>query len=82
MDQGVPEIVLSRTERSALERWKANTADLQRALKAEVILLAAEGADNQTIAAAIGIDRHTVARWRARFSELRLAGLDRVSGTQ
>jgi transposase len=74
MEQGAPPISLSRAERSALERWRANEADPERALKAGVILLAADGADNETIADATGVDRHTVGRWRVRFAELRLAG--------
>jgi hypothetical protein len=39
-------------------------------------LRAAAGERNQDIAAALGVVRHTVRRWRDRFAAARLAGLD------
>jgi len=45
------------------------------ALRAEIVLLAAEGVSNLAIAERLGITRVTVATWRRRFAESRLDGL-------
>ena len=69
-------IELDAAERSALEararRRKSLRAD---ALRAEVVLLAAEGLTNVAIAERLGITRLTVATWRKRFAAARLDGL-------
>ena len=69
-------IELDDAERSALEararRRKSLRAD---ALRAEVVLLAAEGLTNVVIAERLGITRLTVATWRKRFAAARLDGL-------
>jgi transposase len=69
-------IELSETERaeftSRLRRRKVARAD---ALRAEIVLLAAEGASNMAIAEHLGITRVTVATWRNRFAARRLDGL-------
>lgn len=41
-----------------------------------MILLAAEGARNDEIAVRLGCGRDTVSKWRKRFFEERLAGLE------
>jgi transposase len=38
--------------------------------------MAAGGMDNKAIAARLGVDRKTVSRWRKRFFEERLDGLE------
>ena len=69
-------IELDAAERSALQararRRKSLRAD---ALRAEVVLLAAEGLTNVAIAERLGITRLTVATWRKRFAAARLDGL-------
>jgi transposase len=69
-------IELSEAERaelaSRLRRRKVARAD---ALRAEIVLLAAEGANNMAIAEQLGITRVTVATWRNRFAARRLDGL-------
>jgi transposase len=57
---------------SRLRRRKVARAD---ALRAEIVLLAAEGISNLAIAERLGITRVTVATWRRRFAERRLDGL-------
>jgi len=42
-----------------------------------MILLAAEGMTNKEIATHMGVKAHTVGRWRNRFAELRLAGIEK-----
>ena len=48
-------------------------------IRAKMILLAAEGFDNDEIAQRLGTRREIVSRWRKRFFENRLAGLDEQS---
>jgi len=69
-------IVLSDQERAELERWirRRNSAQAL-ALRARVVLLAAEGLKNTQIAQRLGISRPTVTKWRSRFVEHRLDGL-------
>jgi transposase len=62
-----------RTELTArLRRRKVSRAD---AMRAEIVLLAAEGVSNLAIAERLGITRVTVTTWRKRFAEMRLGGL-------
>ncbi len=57
---------------SRLRRRKVARGD---AVRAEIVLLAAEGVSNLAIAERLGITRMTVATWRRRFAERRLDGL-------
>ena len=70
-------IILGDSERSELEmrarRRKIARAD---AVRAEIVLLAADGVNNCAIAAALGVSRLTVGLWRMRFAKKRFDGLD------
>ena len=62
-------IVLSQQERVELERMvRARTSPQQLVRRARIVARAAEGAENQTIAAELGLARHTVGQWRRRFA--------------
>src|SRR5215204_7551737 len=69
------EIVLSGMERDELEarvrRRKIARAD---AMRAEIVLLAADGLNNCAIADEIGVSRMTVLTWRKRFAAQRFDG--------
>jgi hypothetical protein len=69
-------IALDAAERGELERrarWrKTSRGD---ALRAEIVLLAADGMTNVAIAERLGVSRLTVATWRKRFAGHRLDGL-------
>ena len=69
-------IDLTDAERSELQararRRKIARAD---AMRAEIVLLAADGMTNLAIAERLGIARVTVATWRGRFAAKRLDGL-------
>ena len=69
-------IELNDAERSELQtrarRRKIARAD---AMRAEIVLLAADGLTNLAIAERLGITRVTVATWRGRFAARRLDGL-------
>jgi transposase len=69
-------VVLSDEERVELERWTRRRSSAQAlALRARIVLLAAEGLKNVEIAARLGISRPPVTKWRRRFVEERLDGL-------
>lgn len=69
-------IVLALDEQTELERRsRARTSSQQAALRARIVLRAAQGEQNQAIAAALGCARHTVQHWRDRFAAERVAGL-------
>ena len=69
-------IVLSDDERDELER-RTRRRKIARAdaIRAEIVLLAADGLTNLAIADRLGITRLTVATWRRRFAARRLDGL-------
>src|SRR6184192_888259 len=73
-------IELDEAERCELEartrRRKISRAD---AMRAEIVLLAADGTTNLAIAEQLGVTRVTVATWRKRFAARRLDG-DREIG--
>jgi transposase len=72
----VASIELAPDERAWLESWTRRRTSAQAlALRARIVLLAAEGHTNTEIAARLGIARNTAAKWRARFAEHRLDGL-------
>ena len=71
-------ITLTDPERQQLERWaRGRKTPVRLAQRAQMVLLAAEGKQNKEIAAAIGVGRVTVARWRNRFATQRLAGIEK-----
>jgi transposase len=69
-------ITLSEDERADLSaRLRRRKVARGDALRAEIVLLAAEGLSNLAITERLGIARMTVATWRRRFAERRLDGL-------
>lgn len=69
-------VVLTDSERRQLEKWATRGKTQQAlALRARIILAAADGGANMGIADNLGIRRLTVVKWRARFVADRAAGL-------
>ena len=70
------DLVLSDAERDQLECWarRAKTAQYL-ALRARIVLRRAEGDTERHVATHLGGDESTVERWRARFIDKRLDGL-------
>lgn len=69
-------IVLSHDERQELESLARRHSTAQAlALRARIVLAAADGGHNGLIAARLGVFRGTVGKWRERFARLRLDGL-------
>src|SRR3954453_5588745 len=72
------QISLSDTDRTTLERWsRARSIQARLVTRARVVLAAAEGRQNKDIAAELKITRAAVARWRHRFAEAGVAGLEK-----
>jgi putative transposase len=69
-------VVLEQEQRVQLESFSRSRA-LPHALvvRAQIVLLAAEGKQNKEIAEATGMSRQTVAKWRGRFVSCGLEGL-------
>jgi len=71
-------ITLTLDQRSQLDAYARSRSVAQRLVeRARIVLLAAEGKQNDEIANLLDIGRHTVARWRARFVKLGVAGLEK-----
>ena len=69
-------LVLTDEERSTLERWARRPKSAQAlALRCRIVLAAAGGASNTTVAGRLGLDVGTVRKWRSRFLARRLEGL-------
>src|SRR5215211_892481 len=76
MPRRAPPVVLTPEDRAALDRRvHARTGSQQGALRARIVLLAADGLDTTAIATTLGIARGTARAWRARFAAAGVAGL-------
>jgi hypothetical protein len=77
MAQSSPNVVLlSEEERQQLEATSRRyTAPYAEVIRAKLVLLAAEGFDNEFIGEKLDMPRQIVSKWRQRFCELRLGGL-------
>ena len=70
-------IVLKKATRKELEvRVRRYTSSYRDVIRAKIVLLAAEGLGNDEIAARIDTPRQIVSKWRKRFFEEGLPGLD------
>ena len=72
-------IALTNSERSVLEDMaRKYTSPYCQVVRAKVILLAAQGLDNDQIGSQVSLPRQIVSKWRKRFFEERLAGLENL----
>ena len=70
-------LVLTDDERQVLEGWARRRKTPQAlALRSRIILAFAGGVGVSVVAAELGISRTTAGKWRSRFLESRLAGLN------
>jgi transposase-like protein len=73
-------IDLSPTEQAALEAAvRRYTAPYRDVVRAKIVLLAAQGMENKAIAQRLDIPFQIVSKWRKRFFEERLSGLEERS---
>ena len=72
-------ITLTAREKSALEDIaRKYTSPYYQVVRAKAILLAAQGLRNDEIAARVSLPRQIVSKWRKRFFEDRLEGLENL----
>jgi transposase len=70
------EVVLTNAERAELEGWtRRRTSAAGLALRARIILAAADGGTDVELADQLELDRGTIRKWRNRFVEDRCDGL-------
>jgi len=72
-----PTIRLSSEDEKKLTRLaRSNTTSVRLARRARIVLLAAAGVDNQTIATQLDIGRVQVGRWRERYAQGGFAAIE------
>jgi transposase len=73
----VPALALTASQHDVLSTWSRSRALPQRqVLRARIVLLAAEGVPNRSIAARLGCSQPTVRLWRERFDAAGIASLE------
>ncbi len=73
-----PGIELSQEEAAELTRLvRSKLSSVRLVERARIVLLAAQGMQNLQIAQELGIDRITAGRWRQRYIDSGLAGIER-----
>lgn len=71
-------ITVTAEERKTLERWaRGRSTPVRLMQRARIVLMAAEGRQNRAIAAELGVDPGLVGRWRKRFAQHGLAGIEK-----
>jgi transposase len=72
------QITVTDNERKTLLRWsRGRSTPARLVLRAKIVLLAAEGIQNKSIGVEVGTDQQTVTRWRRRYAEKGLAGIQK-----
>lgn len=67
---------LTAEQRPALVRWsRGRSTPARLVLRSKIVLLAAQGMMNKDIARELDTDVNTVGRWRGRFAQHGLAGI-------
>jgi len=73
-----PRITLSDEDRQVLQRWaRGRSTPARLVLRARIVLAAAEGKENKSIAAELNTNRPLVGKWRTRFAQRGLAGIEK-----
>jgi transposase len=63
-------VILTETDRTELQRWvSAHQTPQQVSQRCQIVLAAADGEEDRTIAEDLGINSKTVALWRGRFRD-------------
>jgi transposase len=74
-----PQIALTEEERTTLTLWSRLIEPTRLALRANILLLAADGAPNKEIARRLRASTKTVSMWRRRFQARRVAGIEKAA---
>ncbi|MEO7320213.1 MAG: helix-turn-helix domain-containing protein, partial [Nitrosospira sp.] len=76
--RGASGINLTPEERESLMKLaRSGLTGVRLAQRARIVLLASTGMQNQGIAAELDVGRVQAGRWRERYAESRLAGIER-----
>ena len=71
-------IELSEVERNRLVRIaESQRSEVRLARRASIVLLCADGLDNQTVGEILSVDRIQVGRWRERYAKAGFAAIER-----
>src|SRR5574341_387358 len=72
-------ITLTEADRAVLERMaRKYTSPYRDVIRARIVLYAAEGLENDIIAQRLDTPRQIVSKWRKRFFEHGMAGLEEL----
>jgi transposase len=70
-------IELTEEERAILTKWvRGRTTPIRLVARARIVLLAAEGRQSKDISVELTIPEKTISKWRQRFVEERIAGIE------
>jgi transposase len=70
-------LVISGEDRAMLESWtRSRSIRASHVERARIVLAVADGKGTSGVASEVGVSRPTVIKWRDRFAEHGLAGLD------
>src|SRR5437763_3446011 len=73
-----PPVVLTEDQKRTLHQWaRGRSLPARQVERARVVLLAAAGKQDLEIAAEVGVSNQKAARWRKRFLQMGLAGLEK-----
>ncbi|MDO8312726.1 MAG: IS630 family transposase [Sideroxyarcus sp.] len=73
-----PKIMLTDEDHAELKkRVRSGLSSVRLAQRARIVLLAADGMQNKDIAKQLGVGRVQVSRWRERYAQSGLAGIER-----
>ena len=79
--RAAPEIVLTNEEHAELKKLvRSRLSSVRLVQRAHIVLLAADGMQSKVIAEQLGAVRVQVSRWRERYAESRLSGIERRRG--
>lgn len=83
MSLAAPPLRITGIQREQLEAWSRSRVVPHRhrqVLRARIVLMAADGVANQVIAERLGTPRPSVLKWRARFQDAGIDGLEEADG--
>jgi len=73
-----PKITVSDENRQLLQRWaKGRSTPARLVLRGQIVLAAVEGKKNKAIAQELGTNRQLVGKWRTRFAQGGIAGIQK-----
>lgn len=73
-----PQIVLTQEQQAELTKLsRSGRTSVRLAQRARIVLLASQGLENKDIAQAVGAGRVAVARWRQRYLDSGIEGIER-----